>query len=301
MEESEKFKLNKFTGKRSDFSLWRDRFLAYCTMKDFDEVVIQDNLVPKDSDVLDPKSDKDKIKYRKDNKLAYGHLVNLISDPSSINAVLGAKTADLPRGCVRTAFTSLERLYDVKNEDVKQELQQKFNKSELISNDKNPGIWFSQLETWRLRLKLDYQVDITELDMVNHIIHNLKAPIYEATLLIIKREHQKSKSTTKSTNLEDLKDEIRQVFTSYKTTSKTKQNNSSEVSMVAEAKAPSTPKKSGTKFKGDCRLCGMKGHKAADCYSNEKNKDKRPQWYKESANVTSTGGTRPKMNCFILW
>ena len=36
---------------------------------------------------------------------------------------------------------------------------------------------------------------------------------------------------------------------------------------------------------------------AADCYSNEKNKDKRPQWYKESANVTSTGGTRPKLNC----
>ena len=91
------------------------------------------------------------------------------------------------------------------------------------------------METWRLRLKLDYQVDITELDMVNHIIYNLKAPIYETTLLIIKREHQKSKSTTKSTNLEDLKDEIRQVFTSYKTTFKTKQNNSSEVFMVAAA------------------------------------------------------------------
>ena len=178
-------------------------------------------------------------------------------------------------------YQSLERLYDVKNEDVlNKNYNQKFNKSELISNVKNPDIWFSQQETWRLRLKLDYQVDITELDMVNHIICDLKAPRYETTLLIIKREHQKSKSTTKSTNLEDLKDEIRQVFTSYKTTSKTKQNNSSEVSMVAEAKAPSTPKKSGTKFKGDCRLCGMKGHKATDCYSNAKNKDKRPQWYK---------------------
>ena len=85
----------------------------------------------------------------------------------------------------------MERLYDVKNEDVKQKLHQKFNKSELISNDKNPDIWFTQLETWRLRLKLDYKVDITEIDMVNHIIYNLKAPIYEITLLIIKREHQK--------------------------------------------------------------------------------------------------------------
>ena len=55
MEETEKFKHNKFTGKRSDFSLWRERFLAQCTMKDCEEVVTTDNLVPKDSDVLDPK------------------------------------------------------------------------------------------------------------------------------------------------------------------------------------------------------------------------------------------------------
>ena len=195
MKETEKFKLMKFTGKRSDFALWKDRFLAHCCMKDCDEVVTTDNLVPKDSDVLDPK-DKDLIKYRKNKKMAYGFLVNMISDPASINAVVGAKTTDLPRGCVRTAFKNLERLYDVKNEDVKR-------------NDKNPDIWFSQLETWRLRLKLDYQVDITELDMVNHIIYNLKAPIYETNILIIKREHQKNSSTTK---LEDLKDEIRQTF-----------------------------------------------------------------------------------------
>ena len=278
MEETDKFKLMKFTGKRSDFALWKDRFLAHCCMKDSDEVVTTDNLVPKDSDVLDPKDpqDKIKIKYRRDNKIAYGYLVNMVSDPASINAVVGAKTTDLPRGCVRTAFKNLERLYDVKNEDVKQELQQKFNKSELISNDKNPDIWFSQLETWRLRLKLDYQIDITELDMINHIIYNLKATIYETNMLIIKREHQKNTSSTK---LEDLKDEVRQTFSSYKTSSKTKQNNPAEVSMVAAAKTTATStNKSGKKFKGDCRFCGTKGHKAADSWGNEKNEDKRLDW-----------------------
>jgi hypothetical protein len=102
MEETEKFKLNKFTGKRSDFSLWKDRFLAHCAAKDFDDVVLKDNLVPKDSEVLDTKAAdyQEKLKYRKDNKLAYGHLVNLIQDPSSINAVIGSKTADLPRETV---------------------------------------------------------------------------------------------------------------------------------------------------------------------------------------------------------
>ncbi len=58
--------------------------------------------------------------------------------------------------------------------------------------------------------------------------------------------------------------------------------------MVAAAKGPATPKKTGAKFKGDCQLCGVKGHKAADRFSNEKNKDKRPPWWKESANVTTS-------------
>ena len=70
-------------------------------------------------------------------------------------------------------------------------MQQKFNKSELTNNDKNPDIWFSQLETWRLRLMLDYKVDITDEDMVNHIIYNLKAKIYETNILIIKRENMR--------------------------------------------------------------------------------------------------------------
>ena len=61
MEETDKFKLMKFTGKRSDFALWKDRFLAHCCMKDCDEVVTTDNLVPKDSDVLDPIDPQDKI------------------------------------------------------------------------------------------------------------------------------------------------------------------------------------------------------------------------------------------------
>ena len=80
----------------------------------------------------------DLIKYRKDNKKAYGILINLVSDPSSVNAVMGAKTPELPKGCVRTAFKNLLAIYDTKNDDIKHEIQQKFNKSELTSNDKNP-------------------------------------------------------------------------------------------------------------------------------------------------------------------
>jgi hypothetical protein len=35
-------------------------------------------------------------------------------------------------------------------------------------------------------------------------------------------------------------------------------------------------------FKGDCRICGKNGHKAADCWESDKNKDKRPYNYKST-------------------
>ena len=56
----------------------------------------------------------------------------------------------------------------------------------------------------------------------------------------------------------------------------------------------------GKKFKGDCRICGKKGHKANDCWDNNKNKDKRPSWYKspdqrkkaaETANAATNNST----------
>jgi hypothetical protein len=33
-------------------------------------------------------------------------------------------------------------------------------------------------------------------------------------------------------------------------------------------------------FKGDCQICGRKGHKAADCWESDSNKEKRPSDYK---------------------
>ena len=52
---------------------------------------------------------------------------------------------------------------------------------------------------------MDYKVTISDEELANHIIYNLKAKIYETDILIIKKEHLKSSTKTK---LEDLKDEI---------------------------------------------------------------------------------------------
>ena len=44
------------------------------------------------------------------------------------------------------------------------------------------------------------------------------------------------------------------------------------------------------KFKGKCNLCGMKGHKEADCFEKEENTNRRPRGWKskiEKANVAT--------------
>jgi hypothetical protein len=67
-------------------------------------------------------------------------------------------------------------------------------------------------------------------------------------------------------NLERLKDETRQVYGQH-----------------YKHKTPKTALTAGKfkkKFKGECRICGAKGHKAQDCWDIDKNKSKRPTWYK---------------------
>jgi hypothetical protein len=52
-------------------------------------------------------------------------------------------------------------------------------------------------------------------------------------------------------------------------------------------------------FKGECRLCGAKGHKAADCWDNDKNKAKLPNNYKKRTPDTPSSQNlqKKKLKC----
>jgi hypothetical protein len=125
------------------------------------------------------------------------------------------------------------------------------------------------LDIIRSELLIEYSHDISESDTFNHTIHNLKPKIYEITLAMIKREMNDPSYVP---NLHNLKRDIRQIYTSSISTTETT-NKSDE--MILAAIQPKG------KFKGECRLCGTEGHKAADCWDNDKNKSKRPNNYKK--------------------
>jgi hypothetical protein len=127
-----------------------------------------------------------------------------------------------------------------------------------------PDEWFSELDIIRSEFLIQYSHDISESDTSNHIIYNLKPKIYEVTLAMIKREMNDPSYVP---NLNNLKGDIRQIYTKSKSTT-VATNKSGE--MILAAIQPKGKPKFKNQFKGECRLCGTKGHKAADCWDNDK-------------------------------
>ena len=140
---------------------------------------------------------------------------------------------------------------------------------------------------------IQYSHDISENDTFNHIIYNLKPKIYEITLAMVKREMNDPSYVP---NLINLKRDIRQIYITSKSTSVTT-NKSGE--MILAAIQPKGKPKFKKQFKGECRLCGAKGHKAIDCWENDKNKAKCPNNYKKRTPDTPSSQTsqKKKLKC----
>jgi hypothetical protein len=151
----------------------------------------------------------------------------------------------------------------------------------------------------------DHAHDIDEDKTIQHIIY-IKSKVYDTMVFTLKRDLQYN--TTTPLDLERVKDEIRQIYGHFH-----------------KEKTPETVLTSGKfkkKFKGECKICGQKGHKSTDCWDNDKNKSKSPTWYKnpeerkkanETANFTfptapsgfptatanAATGERPKMESAV--
>jgi hypothetical protein len=99
-------------------------------------------------------------------------------------------------------------------------------------------------------------------------------------------------------NLSSLKRDIRQIYPNSKSTTVTT-NKSGE--MILAAIQPKGKPKFKKQFKVEFRLCGAKGHKAADCWDNDKNKAKRPSNYKKrtSDNPSSLNPQKKMLKCVL--
>ena len=78
-------------------------------------------------------------------------------------------------------------------------------------------------------------------------------------------EHLEEKLSKKELMIETMCDKLNSCFEKLSSQEEKNDDTSDEKALVM----------GGQKFKGNCQLCGKIGHKASDCWENEKNKDKR--------------------------
>jgi hypothetical protein len=250
--------------------------------------------MPTEAAVLDDTVDADKplILLRTSNILAYALLSMSITEVTAYGAVESAKTTRLPSGDARLAWLNLERLFKPKNDVDKYELRKKFSKSEFRAEGMNPDVWFTELDMMRRQLEVDYNVTISDSEILQHIVYNLKVRQYQNTLQMIKRDLSNTNVNAILPTLEEVKRDIRQIWNQYQTGDHDKRDRRETALVMQMGKPNKFPKK----FKGDCRICGKKGHKAADCWDTEKNKVNRPAKYNMTKLQTSNNyGERTNM------
>jgi hypothetical protein len=277
-------KIPHFEGKKEKFAQWSYTFLSICAIAGCKDALVSDTYDVPASDLELNDLQEVLLKRRKANATAYAMLTITVKDNTGFQAVRNGVTKKLPDGSAREAWKNLLKIYQPKSTTQKYELEQKFNDCKLEKETKSPDEWFTELEHIRVLLKEDHSFEISDEKMIQQIVYNVKPKAYDTLIFALKRDLQYKSDKLE---LERVKDEFRQVFG---TLSKTK---SPDTALAAT--------KHGKKYKGTCQTCGAKGHKRADCWDNDKNKDKRPTWYKSpderkksegnTANVTTTKKT----------
>jgi hypothetical protein len=110
-------------------------------------------------------------------------------------------------------------------------------------------------------LKLDHQKIIDDDTMITQILYNTNSKHYDTMVTFLKLEITMNGSTNVS--LEDMKKAYRSVHASIKQNHTRDRRN--EADLFTRNGAVTLGRGYPRVFKGDCRTCGQKGHKFANC------------------------------------
>ena len=234
-----------FSGKEEDWNRWSKTFMATATVKGYRDV-----LAP-----IDPDTDAS----LEDNIQAYNDLILSCQEDISFGIIDESVTVAFPDGDARVAWKNLKDRYEPNTGAAKVQAKQEFQQLKLASSDDDPDPWLTNLELKRRRLKT-LGTNIEDDDMILHILNNLPKE-YETVVELC--EEDLSKGTV---NLQSVKERIRARYTRLQKAN----DNDEAIALMMK-----------TQFKRACTVCGKIGHKGTDCFTLEKNKEKKEEYFKK--------------------
>ena len=187
-------KVIHFSGKKTDWAVWSEKFLARAKMRGYRDILPGKEIIPKDNEEPeDSATDAVKEKYKKvrdSNELAYLDLVLCIEGNTQVGCVAfacvkGSKTQDITMGDSRVAWTRLTNKFAPKTAPSRLHLRALFNASSLKPKQ-HPDEWLTYLEDLRDQL-IEANSEMTEESLLEHALNRV-TPEYKLQVSLLERD-----------------------------------------------------------------------------------------------------------------
>ena len=216
-------KILPFSGKKSEFSVWSEQYLARAFLKGWKKVVDGTEKIPSESTIATymaieetnrTDDQKKAIKVDKANKEAYSDLILSMEGTTTrgkvaFKLVKSAKTTANPSGDVSLAWKKLMNKYEPSTSTEYVDLQEKFFKAKLVPRG-DPELYITYLEDLRQQMdvaSIPGVSHITDVDMMTHILGSLPDKEYDGVLKDLQK--RLGKSGTGQLTLEELENELK--------------------------------------------------------------------------------------------
>ena len=260
---TEELKIGKviiFSGKKVEWPLWSEKFLARANRKGYKGILVGTDTVPDDNEDITLETDKEirksKLELRRLNEEAYEDLVLAVDGKTDVGRLVfslikGSKSENFAGGSAREAWKRILNKFEPKKAPNRLQKKKKIQGLKL-KYGQDPDIYISVLEDLITQYK-DAGGRWEEDETLEHICGNLPR-CYDATIAPLEKRIGDPKEPL---DLEELRQDLCLKYLKLNPKSVDEDvEEGEEIGLYAGG------------FKGKCYKCGKQGHRARDCRSN---------------------------------